>query len=259
MGHRFSSNLLHALNCGRRATLDLIFPRVCVLCNEPLAENLSEDAAAFCSSCISALPPLSERACQRCGSPLAPSAIDTSACAACRTRKYAFDSAVAYGLYRGALRKAVVQAKQAAHEPLATALGRLLAATCLQRWRSAPFDMIVPMPMHWRRRWRRGVNSAELLSDAVARELHLPLRKLVMIRRATAKQGMLNPRERFENVRGAFRLKGYRPRVQGRRILLIDDVMTTGATASEVAKVLRRAGAFEVRVAVVARGTGQYT
>jgi len=202
---------------------------------------------------------MSDRACQRCGSPLAPMAIDTSVCAACRTRQYAFASAVAYGLYRGALRRAIVQAKQATHEPLATALGRLLATTCTERWNNSSFDMVVPMPMHWRRRWRRGVNSAELLSDSVAQGLKLPMRKLIMIRRATAKQGMLTPRERFENVRGAFCFKGYRSRVRGRRILLIDDVMTTGATASEAAKVLRRAGAIEVCVAVVARGTGQYT
>jgi len=256
LGRRFSSNVLEAWRSGSRATLDLLFPHVCVLCNEPLSDD-SSNSPPFCPACTAALPPITSRSCQRCGSPLALSAIDNTACAACRTRRFAFDAAVAYGVYRGGLRDAVVKAKQAAHEPLATALGGLLAASCQARWPTPAFDMIMPAPMHWQRRWRRGVNSAELLCEAVARQLKLPMRKLIRVQRATAKQGMLTPHERFENVRGAFRFRGHRSLVRGRRILLIDDVMTTGATASEAAKVLRRAGADSVCVAVVARGTGQ--
>jgi len=118
-------------------------------------------------------------------------------------------------------------------------------------------DVVLAMPTHWMRRWHRGGNSAETLAAVVASQLRLPLAQRVLrLRRPTEKQGMLSPQERFRNVQHAYAIVRSQP-IQGASILLVDDVLTTGATASEVARLLRRAGARSVHVAVVARGVGK--
>ena len=134
------------------------------------------------------------------------------------------------------------------------AMGGLLAK-CLEDRVDRP-DLIVPVPMHWSRRLVRGVNPAEVLVEVVAARLQVrSLRFALRCRRKTRKQGTLVPSERRRNVRGAYRVSaGYV--IKGAHILVIDDVMTTGATADEVARVLSAAGAESVSLAVVARGTG---
>jgi predicted amidophosphoribosyltransferase len=110
--------------------------------------------------------------------------------------------------------------------------------------------------MHWSRRLLRGVNNPEILVDGLRRPLGIPVAKhLLSNRRKTRKQGMLPPRERRGNVHGAYAVSaGYD--IKGAHVLVVDDVMTTGATGNEVARVLRQAGAARVSMAVVARGLG---
>jgi ComF family protein len=182
-------------------------------------------------------------------------------CARCHTRNYYFESATALGVYQGALRLAVRRMKRPAFEPLTYAVGNLLSERVADWTSGAPVDLVVPVPMHWTRRMLRGANTAEVLADAVARGLGVESRsRLVICGRVTKKQGLLAPAERFANVRQAFRMAkngAKNSAVAGARILVVDDVMTTGATASEVARVLRRAQAASVRVAVVGRGVGR--
>jgi len=136
------------------------------------------------------------------------------------------------------------------------ALGRLLADQIQQRPDRAEFDVVLPVPMHWLRRLARGVNGPHLLAEVLAARLHLPLEsRLLRCQRATRKQGTLMPTERRRNVRRAYRATPGR-KLAGARVLLVDDVMTTGATANEIARVLRRAGAASVSLAVLARGVG---
>lgn len=118
-------------------------------------------------------------------------------------------------------------------------------------------DIAVPVPMHWKRQLTRGTNSAEILAMEIARNLGIPAVPRLLTRcRNTLPQKDLQPKERIGNVRGAFRLTtGYA--IQGARVLLIDDILTTGATCRETAGVLRRAGARSVIVAVLARAEGQ--
>ena len=117
-------------------------------------------------------------------------------------------------------------------------------------------DLVVAVPMHWRRRVVRGCNSAELISERLARSLRVPLaRRLLKRRRNTLPQADLTPTQRRRNVRGAFAHRtGYD--IKGAHVLLADDILTTGATCSEAAKVLKTAGAARVTVAVAARGEG---
>lgn len=154
------------------------------------------------------------------------------------------------------MQQAVLWMKQRVHEPLTQAMGWVLADRMTERCRGEEWDRIVPVPMHWWRRLRRGVHPARVLAEAVGQRLSIPVTpSLLLCRRPIRKQGTLSPAERQRNVRGAFRTSATHD-ITDEKILLVDDVMTTGATANEAARMLRRAGAREVTVAVVARGLG---
>jgi ComF family protein len=128
-------------------------------------------------------------------------------------------------------------------------LGALLARALP---RESSFDAVVPMPLHWRRRWQRGFNQSELLAREIARKWNVPVCGLVRRKRATAPQAGLTSAERRKNVQGAFAVKKA-ARLNGTRLLLIDDVLTTGATASACARALKRAGAAHVTFLALAR------
>jgi ComF family protein len=150
----------------------------------------------------------------------------------------------------------VLKIKHAQYEPLAASLGRLLAARIRQfSFPEAP-ELVVPVPMFWLSRWFRGANAAETVAVSLARALALPVASdLLVCRRYLRKQGTLRPDERRRNVRRAFRTS-LRFDIRGARLLLVDDVMTTGATAHDASRALRQAGASAIYVAAVARGTG---
>jgi ComF family protein len=146
--------------------------------------------------------------------------------------------------------------KRPFHEPLARTVGRLLGETVLERWPRRPFTCVLPVPMHRTRRFARGIHTAAVLAEYLAQTIRVPMNpRLLLSRRKTKKQGTLTPAERDRNVRGAFRVSaGYD--ITDAHLLLVDDIMTTGATVSESARQLKRARAASVSVAVVARGTG---
>lgn len=160
-----------------------------------------------------------------------------------------FDAAYCFGAYEGTLRELIHLFKYSGMKPL----GRTLAGhLMLALPRDQQFDVAVPMPLHWRRQWQRGFNQSELLARAIARRWSIPMKNAVRRTRATAAQAGLSNARRRENVAGAFRVKKT-GQVEGRRVLLIDDVMTTGATASACALALKRAGAKSVTLLALAR------
>lgn len=163
---------------------------------------------------------------------------------------------MALGVYRDSLRDAVIRMKQKANEPLTLSMGYLLSNLIRDRRSHSLPDLLVPVPTYWFKRILRGVNGPDLLVEAIGRHLTIAAATdLLFCRRRTQKQGTLLPSERFANVRNAFGAStGYD--IRGAYVLLVDDIMTTGATASEAAKTLRDAGADRVDVAVVARGVG---
>ncbi|MCO6459534.1 MAG: ComF family protein [Pirellulaceae bacterium] len=233
--------------------MELVFPPACAYCGCDLPEN--SPAPLLCGECELAFCRLPGPLCPRCASPTVVTC-PGGRCPRCQRRQYYFDCATTLGIYQGTLRLAVRRMKQAEQEQLAYAAGTLLGRKAGSSGELPPVDCVVPVPMHWWRRVRRGLNSAEVLAAAVSGALRVPLLSdLVVCRRRTRKQGLLTPAERFDNVRSAFGLTpGYD--IARARVLVVDDVMTTGATASEVARVLRRAGAARVAVAVVGRGVG---
>ena len=238
-----------------RSTLGLLFPPACAFCGAGLpARGVT---GCFCSGCRARLLPgdLPDR-CSRCGAALKSGLAFPDGCPRCRNRDLRFRSAVSLGQYDGELRRAVLRMKKPAGETLAIALAQLLYER--QRRHLAEFgpDRVVPIPMHWSRRLARGTNGPEVLAEVLAGRMRVPFaRRLLGRRRKTLPQFSLSPPRRFKNLRGAFRVRaGYH--LNAARVLLVDDILTTGATCREATKTLQRAGAADVAVAVIARAEG---
>lgn len=158
-----------------------------------------------------------------------------------------FDAAYSFGAYEGVLRQLIHLFKYGKVRTLARPLGGLLAAALPREER---FDAVTPVPLHWRRQWRRGFNQSELLAREVARRTGLPLIKPVRRKRATPPQAGMTNAQRRDSVAGAFAV---RRDLAGLRLLLIDDVSTTGATANACAGALKAAGATRVALLTLAR------
>ncbi len=169
-------------------------------------------------------------------------------CGICRTGVRAFDRAYCYGSYDGALKELIHLFKYGRAKGLAIPFAKYLSAALPV---DSKFDVVVPVPLHWRRRWQRGFNQADLLGRQIARRRGLKFAKLLTRNRWTGSQASLANSARRTNVSGAFRTRG--GSLAGLRILLVDDVMTTGATASACALVLKRAGAKSVTLLTLAR------
>jgi len=227
----------------------LLFPDDCRICKQPLREV---SRVPVCRACLSAPEPLAaEYFCTSCRTPFqnAFPLDEQGRCALCRAGLRAFDFAYSFGAYEGTLRDLIHLYKYSRMRPLARPLTDLLASALPRDQR---FDAIVPVPLHWRRRWERGFNQSDLLARMLARRCGIPLLRALARRRSTRAQAGLVGARRRQNVAGAFAVK--RPdRIRGLRVLLIDDVMTTGATANACASVLKRAGVVSVSLLTLAR------
>jgi ComF family protein len=235
------------------AALDLVFPALCPVCATALGGARRDP---LCGACWSAVPRIQPPVCDTCGLPFhvfdAPgdaAVVRAGQCGECAMAPPAFDWARAGGVYAGPLREAVQRLKFA-RKP---ALARPLAALVLEQWAAVlpPADAVVPVPLARARERARGFNQATLLAERLARGLGARCEPRWLARaRDTQPQTDLDVAARRTNVRGAFVASSA---VAGRAVALVDDVLTTGATASECARVLRAAGARSVGVLTVAR------
>ena len=169
-------------------------------------------------------------------------------CGLCRRGVRGFDAAYSFGFFEGELRELIHLFKYGGVQTLVKPLGRLLSIALP---RDAGYDVIVPMPLHWRKRWQRGFNQSELLARDLGRRTHIRVLNALQRVRNTASQAGLTSAKRRENVSGAFRAK--KGALPGKSVLLIDDVMTTGATAASCARALKLAGASRVTLLTLAR------
>lgn len=226
--------------------LDLLFPPACAACNAVLAEG---ERGPFCPTCSVSLEPLGERVCQRCGEPgLHPA----GTCMRCVLEPPPFLRAFAPFAHTGALARAIHRFKYEDHPELAAPLGTLLTQSTAVLVESIRGRPVVPLPLHGVRFRRRGYDQAALLADEVARRLGQPASHQALLRaRATQRQVGLTEAEREQNVEGAFVAAA--SHVRGGHFLLVDDVLTTGATARAATRALMEAGARSVFVLALAR------
>ncbi len=249
-------HLAPGLQWAWRGASDLLFSPDCLLCGRELPPT-EPSRPQLCGTCLNQLVVGEQPVCRRCACPVPRFWPESERCPRCRNRAYHFLQTVSVGFYRDAMQQTVLWMKQPVHEPLTHTMGLVLADRLTSRLAGGVWDRIVPVPMHWWRRLRRGVHPARVLAEALSQRLAIPVAtSLLQCRRPVRKQGTLSPVERQRNVRDAFRTSAAYD-IKQQSILLVDDVMTTGATASEAARMLRRAGARAVTVAVVARGLGR--
>jgi ComF family protein len=205
-----------------------------------------------CARCLDLPKPLTaEYFCAKCRTPfLRERALDENGlCRLCTAGTQRFDAAYAWGSYDGVLKDLIHLFKFEGMNPLGTRLGVYLAEAMP---RTESLDAIVPMPVHWTRRMVRGFNQCESLAAELSRHTGLPVVKSLVKSRRTEKQSNLTGAKRRRNVRGSFAVRGAQS-VAGKRLLLLDDVLTTGSTVNAAAAELKKCGASRVAVLTLAR------
>lgn len=235
-----------------RGVAHLLYPAACILCSAP---DRDQDPVrhGFCTSCRGLLTSDPAATCPRCAATVGPHTDVSDGCAACRDRRFAFTRTVRLGPYGGKLQEAILRVKAPAGETLAERLGQLLWQERCAVLGSLGCEVIVPVPLHWKSRWKRGYNQSAALARELALCWGIPCAERALRRiKAASQHAQPSASARMENVRGAF-LASSAASITGRAVLLVDDVMTTGATAAEAAKTLRAAGAKSVAVAILAR------
>jgi len=226
--------------------LDLLLPPRCLKCGTEIARD-----GALCAECWRGITFLQPPCCARCGLPFEVNLGPDAICGACARETPVYARARAALRYDEGSRTLVLGFKHGDKLQLAPALGRFMRQAGAELLVAC--DVIVPVPLHWTRLFARRYNQAAVLAHAVTRAGGPPVAAdLLQRRRATPSQGRSGRAERRRNVRGAFALKKGRS-VAGRRVLLIDDVLTTGATVTECARILLDSGATSVDVLTLAR------
>jgi ComF family protein len=231
-----------------RAGLDALLPPLCMACH-----GLTAEAQAFCATCWGKLNFITPPCCAACGLPFDYAVMDGALCGACIEARPVFIEARAALSYDDESRAVILPFKSADRTDFTPAFARMMlgaGGALLQK-----SDVIVPVPLHFSRLFARRYNQAALLALSLAKAVKKPARLSALIRtRRTPSQGVLHRSERQRNVARAFAVPGSQKKhIEGRAVLLIDDVLTTGATANACAKALLSAGAKEVRVLALAR------
>ena len=239
----------------------VLFPSDCRICGLPLL-NISR--LPVCPDCLSAIEPISGMVCSVCGERVLSAYAEGDAegfreCPVCRRIERPFERAVAYGSYDGGLRELIHLLKYSGVSPAASVLGRMVAEALIPLHAAFQQErvLVVPVPLYRGKRRQRGFNQAELIARAALKANSLRDRfdlvpNVLQRTRETHSQIGLTSHQRRENLRGAFAV-ARAAEVNGREVLLVDDVYTTGTTVTECSHVLRRAGATRVWVATVAR------
>lgn len=232
-------------------TLDLLFPPRCTACGCDLPQRCQD--APFCDDCRAEIECYLGVRCVRCAG-LAPLAGDEP-CLRCRQRLPAFDRVWALGSYEGLLRDMVLRMKTESSELVAAGLAGLWWAKYAGAFAAAQIDLVACIPSHRWRRWRRGADGPRAVAELIAAKGGVPAAtRLLKKLRNNIQQKGLSRRSRIENVRGGVVVTAGYP-LESARVVLVDDVLTTGATCHEASRVLKRAGAAEVTIAVLARAS----
>jgi competence protein ComFC len=231
-----------------RALASLLYPPVCTICS---ADVLTGEY--LCDGCDAKTVRVVAPYCARCSEPFPGAITGPFTCANCAHRTLHFDAAVAVYRSLGIVRRVVHDFKYGHQIHLRHVVARwLCAALDDTRLHGRQFDVVVPVPLHPARERERGFNQAALLADALSAQISVPSKPLLERLRYTTTQTIFDRAERMKNLHRAFHLRKNAD-VRNLRVLLIDDVLTTGSTLSECARVLKKAGAISVHAATAAR------
>ncbi|HEY2460946.1 MAG TPA: ComF family protein [Candidatus Acidoferrum sp.] len=255
------------------ALVSVVFPADCRLCERLLTHGTR---LPICDDCLASFHPMPSILCQVCGQPLQvtappaetdgqtsidwpPPPIDASTlpCPACNASTFSFARARSYSIYQGLLARAIVMLKFERIDPLANWFAQRLQEIVHREPAALAADVVVSVPLHRDRYKERGYNQADLIAKPLAKLLKLPYQPVLLVRtRPRPDKQLLSFAERWEIVRGAF---ATRPgsQVDNKRVLLVDDVLTTGATLDACSQALRAAGAKSVIGLTIARAARQ--
>jgi ComF family protein len=238
----------HAVRAGWNATIGVVYPPSCIACQAATAQ-----AQALCPRCWSGIGFIERPYCERLGTPFAVDLGTGLLSPAAIADPPVFGRARAVCRFDGAARDLVHKLKYGDRTELALSMGAMMAQA--GREVLADAEVIVPVPLHRFRLWTRRFNQASALAVVLARQGHAPLAHDALVRvKRTRQQVGLTRAQRADNLQGAFKVRpSARPQLEGRRVLLIDDVLTTGATANAAARALLRGGAAKVDILTFAR------
>lgn len=233
------------------AFLDLFYSRSCLHCNR----NLNNSYELYlCEDCKKDIRYLSNSHCIRCGAALGPHIASTAkdGCAVCKGKYLPFNTLTSIAHYDGVMKTLIHSFKYARQKFLSSLLNDIVLTHEQLKEIVPHIDIIVPIPLHWLKKMRRGFNQSELLSRGIQRYFSKPISANNLCRiKYTASQTQLTKSQRLVNIHNAFFVK-YPKSFKGKRILLVDDVLTTGVTASECSKKLKEAGAESVHLLILA-------
>jgi ComF family protein len=234
-----------------RDVLRLFFPIICTLCGD----RLNETDQVICDRCRREMPRVLDPTCRRCGNPAVRVASDT--CRLCRKMKPSFDCARAVAIYAGPAEQLVRDLKYDSRLELGPVMAGMMVVTWERSMAFERIDVVIPVPLHPARRRERGFNQAEHIAAPFAEMMNAPMSTEAVVRvRPTVSQTRLDLAQRVENVDGAFEPAAEsREELDGKSVVLIDDVCTTGATGSACAEAIRQAGAPRVVLFTFARAS----
>ena len=249
------TSIFHNLLVIPSEVLDLIYPRWCKICDIRLSQG---SIVCFCKSCWDEIKFINPPYCKKCGIPypLAQNS-DSFVCGNCINNKSYISKIRAIGIYDGVLRKAIHEFKYKGKSKLGFHLANLMIKKIKENQEIIEFlkdvSFIIPVPLHRSKLKEREYNQSEILANLISKEIDIPVENNIIKRiKVTRPQSELKEEERQKNVKGVFEVKR-NEKIEGKILLLIDDIVTTGATVEECAKVLIKSGANEIRVLSLSR------
>jgi ComF family protein len=233
----------------KEALFDLFFPPICPFCDSPDVDT----GNGLCSACVESIEMIEEPFCAQCGLPLPKNHLGASlTCGQCLVSPPAYHRARFAVSYKGVLRVGLQRFKYGGALYARSVLTEILVDSFRKHYSHEEFDLILPIPVHTRKLRERGFNQAILLAEDLSARTLIPLKRTCLIKSVnTPPQAGLHRQERLKNLRGSFRVA--RPgAIKNKRVLLVDDVSTTGSTIGETARILNKAGAVRVDALVLA-------
>jgi ComF family protein len=224
------------------ALLDLIYPPRCIFCTEIIP---FQEERGICKRCRNTLPFIEGKVCQKCGKPIQDSDHRTT-CFDCIKNSHVYDRGWAVFAYEGMVKDAIYRFKYGGHKEYGKYLGKLMAEKIKYQISEEGFDLIIPIPIHKRRKKERGYNQAEELAKSISSELGIPMDPFILARvKETSPQSGLSIVQRQNNIKKAFKIDDT-INLHQMKILLIDDIYTTGTTINYCADLLKERGAKKV-------------